>query len=312
MRLAGKKGFKLSLALCSALIVSASAAASAHSEAFELDTFKTSIDVKLSLTETSSWNGITEGCYAPQEKFNIAYQMRIDSTPSRRSEVKDGTTTLSNLAYGTTSSYGAKRSFNQYSSSAPWELVTQNPASCDTAAPPVPDWASSPTCKKVYNRVDAQLVMTSKASKGDGSLVLNRVSRPGGTAGGNIGASCYRTLHNIKTGHFDTEIGIDTTHTFIQLPIPNLETKLKKISRGSSGSRPSFRVNFRISDSCINMGVSPTTGEDDGFLPGIFSTPHQSLGDHKGDTNRSNCRISGNGTAVVRREGRVRSTRFKR
>lgn len=312
MQLAGKKGFRLSLALCAALIVSAAEAASAQSAAFELDTFKTSIDVKLSLTETSNWNGITEGCYAPQEKFNIAYQMRIDSTPSRRSAVKDGITTLSNLAYGTTNSYGAKRSFNQYSSSAPWELVVQNPASCDTPAPPVPAWASSPTCKKVYNRVDAQLVMTTNTTKGDGSLVLNRVGRPGGTAGGNIGASCFRTLHNIASGHFDTVIGIDASHTFIQLPIPNLETKLKKISRGSSRSRPSFKIKFRVSDSCTDMGVSPSNGQDDSFLASFFTTPHQSLGDHKNDINRSNCKISGNGIAVVRREGRVRSTRLNR
>lgn len=127
--------------------------------------------------------------------------------------------------------------------------------------------------------------MTSEAAKGDGSLVLNHTSRVGGHSGGDVGASCRRTFHDIKTGHLDTEIGLDQTHSFIQLTVPSRETKLEPIARGSAQSNPSFKVNFRVSGSCSNMGVSPSAGEDDGFLPGLSGTPrragaqypHQSL-----------------------------------
>lgn len=312
MKFARQKGFRLTLALVAALIVAAVAAGAAQASLFKLETFKTSIDVKLNLTEHSMWNGIQPGCFAPQEKFDMTYQMRVDSTPSRRSDIRNGTTTLSNLAYGTTPAYGDKRSFNQYSSSAPWELQVQNPASCNTETPQVPAWATSPTCKKAYNRVEASLLMTSEAKKGDGSLVLNRISRIGRTSGTDIGASCFRTLHEIKTEHLDTALAIDTTHTMAQLPIPDLEAKLERISRGSARSHPSFKVNFRISNTCNNMGISPSTGEDSNFLVGLTSTPHQALGTHNGDPARSTCTISGFGTAIVRREGRVQSTRVNR
>lgn len=308
-----QRTIRLVLTAMAALTALALATTPANASIFKLETFKTSIDVKLNLTEHSNWNGMQPGCTAPEEKFDITYQMRVDSTPSRKSDIKNGTTTLSNLAYGTTPSYGDKSSFYQYSSSAPWELETQYPASCNAQAPPVPAWATSPTCKKVYNRVESHLLMAANGqSTGDGSIVLNRVSRIRGNTGSNIGPSCNRTLHNIATGHFETQIGIDQTHTFVQLPIANLESKLEKISRGARKSRPSFKVKFNVSGPCNNVSVTPSIGEESDFLVGLTSTPHQSLGSHNGDPSRSTCTFSGNGTAIVRREGAVVSTRVSR
>ena len=152
----------LALTLTAILTVLAFTTTAASAAVFKLETFKTSIDVKLNLTEHSNWNGMQPGCTAPEEKFDMTYQMRVDSTPSRKSDISNGTTTLSNLAYGTTPSYGDKSSFHQYSSSAPWEIETQYPASCNAQAPPVPEWATSPTCKKVYNRVESHLLMSTR------------------------------------------------------------------------------------------------------------------------------------------------------
>ncbi len=283
-------------------------AADAQATLFKLETFKTSIDVKLNLTDRSIWKGIRPGCFVPHENFDMTYELRVDSTPSRRSQIRDGVSTLSNLAYGTTDSHGDKGSFRQYSSAAPWEIETQYPADCDGSAPPVPSWATSPTCKKTFDRVEAKLLMTSAGKKGDGSLVLFRTKRIGGTAGGNIGDSCHRTLHEIDPFDLDSAIAIDVKRTFIQMPVPELESKLQKISRGSAKSHRSFTAKFRVSGDCNEMHMSHSIGPDPSFARSVFTTPHQALGSFDGDATRSVCMIYGTGSAVVRREGPVRGT----
>lgn len=277
-----------------------------------IKSFKTSIDVRLGMIEHTKFRGEREGCFAPFENWDYRYNIDIDSKPRKKSKVTKGTTTIfmaQDNGTGTTPSYGDKGSFKQAASNASWDLTVANPSSCP-AAPPVPEWATSPTCKKISERVSATLVEsgTEGTKEGDGQLILTRVrkARPN-PIGASIGASCYRTLHDLATEYADAEVGIALKSTILTIPIPDLKDKLIDISRGGAKSRPSFRVKIRHTASCNDFGMFPRTAAKPDFLKSPFSQPHQFLGSFDGDPSRSVCSLVSSGSVVVRREGKVKS-----
>lgn len=288
-------------------------AATAGAVVKSLDTFKTEIDVDLKITERSVWDGIYPGCYAPQEKFNQTYTLDFDSKPGRKSKIKSGTTTLFPSGYGTTASFGDKGSLKQSGKSGEWELQVANPASCNSGAPPVPSWATSPGCKKINERVMASVVGASGESEGgkvtDGSIILYRVAKPKASSkGASIGASCWRTLHNTYFSGIDQVAEIGLRNTFLQIPVPGLQQKLTKIAGGSAKSKPSFKVRFGLSGDCNTARMTPTVGDKQNYTPIVGSLPHQALGHIFEQTYRSSCMISGSGSIVVRRVAPTRTT----
>lgn len=310
---------RVPLALLVASLGLALAAAPAGAMVVSLKTFKTSIDVRLNITEHSIWNGIRPGCYAPQENFEIRYHVSADSTPSRKSTITNGTATLTGASFGVTPSYGDKRSFEQFSTPGPWTLESQYPAGCGPdPAPPVPAWATAPTCNGIKERTSAWLAQntisdpsdpTSTPSADDGELILARTRRARPTAtGSSIGDSCLRTLHSVSPMGADSNVEIGLKNTFISVPVPNLQSKLSRLARGSRNSRPSFRVPIKISGNCNAMQMKPYNGPSDNFVATPFSQPHNALGSFNGEPDKSVCTIAGSGVAVVRREGRVVET----
>lgn len=307
---------RLPLALLLATTLLLATAGTAGAVVVMLNTFRMEIDVKLNVTQHSSWHGIAPGCYAPQEKFDTALTARLDSTPSSRSKIKAGTATLLPGSFGATSSFGAKASFRQSAKSGPWELQTQNPASCNLPAPAVPSWATSPTCKKVSERVMASLIQhdtdgdaNSPARITDGSLLLMRVTKPNAKSrGASIGDSCLRSLRGIDAVGIDSELDFMSRNTFMQIPVPKLKPKLERLAKGSARSRPSVKIPIKFGGDCTAMTMQPSIGDRPGFQQSIGSTPHNALGNIFGDWSKSPCTVSGSGRAILRRVGPVVST----
>ncbi len=305
------------IALIAALPGIAIAAPNAGAVAISLKTFKTSIDVRLNITEHSAWQGIRPGCYAPAEDFDMRYHVSIDSTPKGdRSNIKDGVTSLTAASFGVTPSYGDRRSFEQSSTPGQWTLETQYPAGCGTEpAPPPPAWAVSPGCKVLKERVSAVLSQntiddptdpTSNLGSDDGALVIARTPGTRPTAGGkSIGDSCFRTLHDVTPIGIDSYVNVGLKDTFISVPVPKLRSKLSRLARGSNRSRPEFRIPIAVSGTCNAMRMRPTIGPHPDFVQTPFSQPHNALGSFNGEAERTVCTIAGSGVAVVRREGRV-------
>lgn len=282
-----------------------------------LESFRTEIDVKMDVTERSVWNGIAPGCYAPQESFDTALTARIDSTPSSDSKLRAGTVTLLPGSFGATSTYGAKRSFRQSAKSGQWDLEVQYPPGCgNTPAPAAPAWATSPTCKKTSERVSASLIQHdtdgdagSEARITDGSLLITRVPKVLSTArGASIGESCLRTLHDVVSTGIDSEVSFMLRSTFIQVPVPNLKSKLSRLANGGAKSRPSFTIKIKVGGDCGAMTMSPSIGGVPGFEQSPGSTPRSALGNIFGDYSKSRCTVAGSGRAIVRRVGKVTAT----
>lgn len=297
-------------AVVASLVLIAAAASTASAVTIGFKSFRTSVDVDLKLTEHTEFDGVRSGCYAPFEKWSYDYGLDIDSTPTRKSKSTLATTTVQPLVpkgTGTTYAFGAKGSFKQNSSNASWELTTKDPAPC-SAAPPAPDWASSPTCKKISERVGAALIEsgTEGTKEGDGILqiIRTRTAKPN-PFGKSIGASCYRTLHNLETSFYDAEVGIGLKSTIITMPIPDLVEKLRDIGTGGPKERPSFKVRLRFWSKCNNYNMSPQGPIDTSFVQSPFSLPHQFLGSFNGEAERSKCTLSGSGWLKVTREGKV-------
>lgn len=304
---------KFALTSASVALFFAVAVSTAGATVTVLETFKTEVDVNISIQERSIWDGIYPGCYAPQEKFDQTYKLKFDSRPSSRSKIKAGTTTLYPSGYGTTASYGAKSSLRQSAKSGPWELQIKNPAGCSSAGAPVPAWATSPTCKQIEDRVMATIVGASGTAEGgkvtDGSITLFRVAKASAASRGrSIGASCWRTLHNVGLGGIDQAFEIGLKDTAVQIPVPGLRQKLSKLADGSARSRPSFKVPFKISGDCNAAKMSPSVGIKDGYTPLVGTLPHEALGHIFEQTNRSACMVSGSGSVTVRRVGATKST----
>lgn len=304
------KSARFFVATLASLLLVAGAASTASAVTIGFKSFKTSIDVDLKLTEHTEFDGVREGCFAPFEKWSHDYTLDIDSTPTSKSKSTLATTTVQSLiplGTGTSYAFGAKGSFKQSSSNASWELTTQNPANCP-AATAVPGWATSPTCKKINERVGAVLVETNTegGNAGDGVLqiIRTRKAKPN-PFGASIGESCYRTLHNTDTSFFDAEVGISTTSTIIHMPIPDLVEKLRDIGSGGAKERPGFKVRLRFWSMCNNYNMSPQGPIDTKWTKTPYSLPHKFLGAFNGEPERSKCTLSGSGWLKVRREGKV-------
>lgn len=316
--------FRIALAhrnrLLVALVVSALAlagtATSAGAVAFTLSTFKTSIDVKLDITENSEWKGIRPGCYAPAEEFGMNYKLAIDSRPKKSSKIKSGVASLTGASFGVTPNYGAKGSFKQSGKPSQWTLQTQYPAGCSGAAPAPPPWASSPQCKKVSDRVYATLrqsdIKDPDAQDGsvrDGTLVLMRVKKASTSSlGASIGNPCHRTLQSVYSEGVQSLVEISMKTTIIEVPVPLLRTKMERLAKGSDRSRPDFSIPIRVAGDCDSMRMTPYTGPDPDFIADRIGFPHQALGDSEGKEANSICHIGGRGTATVTRVGPVVET----
>ena len=277
-----------------------------------IKSFKTSIDVNLGVIQHSKWTGERPGCFAPYENWDLRYNLDVDSKPRKKSKIISGKTTIYAAlddATGTTPSYGDKGSFKQAGSDASWDLTLNNPAGCP-AAPAVPEWATSPTCKKISERVSATLIESKSegTSEGDGLLQLVRVRKAKPNPfGASIGPSCYRTLHDLATPYVDAEAGIALKSTILTIPVPNLKDKLIDLAKGGAKSRPSFKIKIRYTASCNSFGMFPRTAEKSDWTKSPFTQPHQFLGSFNGEAERSTCSLVGSGSAVVRREGKVTS-----
>ncbi|MGH2958769.1 MAG: hypothetical protein ACRDKE_04145 [Solirubrobacterales bacterium] len=315
IRLALAHRNRLLAALAISLFALALSTASAGAVAFSLSSFKTSIDVKLDITENSEWKGIRPGCYAPGEEFGMNYKLRLDSRPKKSSKIKTGIASLTGASFGITPNYGAKGSFKQSGKPSQWTLQTQYPAGCTGAAPAPPPWASSPQCKPISERVYAALrqsdIKDPDAQDGsvlDGTLVLMRVKKASPTFGASIGNPCHRTLQSVYSEGIQSLLEISMKTTIIEVPVPLLRKKMEKLAKGSDKSRPDFDIPIRLSGDCDSMTMTPYTGPDPDFLADRVGQPHQALGDSEGKEANSLCHIGGRGRATVTRVGPVVQT----
>jgi hypothetical protein len=290
----------------------AATAASAGAVALNLSTFKTSIDVKLDITENSEWKGIRPGCYAPGEQFTMAYKLGLDSTPKKSSKIKTGIASLTGASFGVTPNYGAKGSFKQSGKPGQWDLQTQLPAGCSGMAPAPPAWASSPQCKAISERVYAVLRQSDiknpdgqDGSTHDGTLTLMRVKKASPNFGASIGNPCYRTLQDVYPEGVQSHLEVSMKTSIIDVPVPLLRDKMEKLAKGSDRSRPDFNIPIHVSGDCDSMRMTPFTGPDPDFIADRIGIPHQALGDADGKEANSLCHISGRGMATVTRVGPV-------
>lgn len=300
---------RFALPVLIAILLSAVCASTAGAVRIGLTTFKTSIDVDLKLTQHTKFTGERPGCFASYENWDLQYVLDIDSKPSRKSKIANGTSTVTPFdeGSGVTFSYGAKNSFKQSSKNASWELQLTNPPNCPEASKPE-SWVVSPTCKKISERVIATLIETKSegTSEGDGMLQLLRSPKAKPTLGGaSIGPSCLRTLHDPVFGMQDANVGITLKETVLDVPVPDLKQRLAKLAEGDAGEHPSFKIKIRYWSRCSFAGISPHTAEVPNFSPQPFSQPHQWWGSFNADGSNSLCTLSGSGTVTVRREGKV-------
>lgn len=301
------------LVLAGAIAISVGASLSAGAERSDavligfLKTYPVAVDVDVSITQRISWNGIRPGCFAPAEKFDMTYELDLKSRPRRGSKIRNGTATLTDALVGVTPAIGDRGGFRQFSSSAPWELQVKNPAGCP-AADPVPPWASSPTCRRIAERVAASLQMEPNGR--DGRLTIARTTRKGGLSlkGAGVGASCFRTLTTVESPALAADVAIDLRSTIITLPVRSLRAKLTALAEGSDRARPSFRLPVTLGGDCTAMTVRGSIGEGKNFTKDPYPVPNRPLGNPADLSKAARCTISGRGDFVVRRAGAVTET----
>jgi hypothetical protein len=275
-----------------------------------LKTFPVTIDVDLELTERTSWKGIQGACPAPAENFTIAYRADVNSRPrGKSSRITPGTATVTTGLAGVTAAYGDRGSFRQFSVSAPWELQTQNPPSCGQTRP-VPDWASSPTCRRLSERVAASL--QTETDDRNGRLVLERTvkARPT-TAAGAIGESCLRTLRDPAPVDEAAAVVLSLRRTLISIPVRSLRAKLVALAEGSARARPSFRLPIEIDGDCRAMTMRGSFGKRSGYVRAPWVTLNRALGSPSDLATAATCTIRGRGDVVVQRTGKVTGTAFR-
>lgn len=298
-----------SLALLGMALVAGGATASNY-----LHSYKTSIDVKLDITEVSNWKGIRTGCYAPQEDFSMTYKLHLDSTPKKSSKLISGRASITKKSFATTPTYGAKGSFTQTGLPGQWTLQTAYPFGCGgSPAPAPPDWAANPVCSPVSERAQATLLQTDitdpddrDGSLNDGTLLLIRTPKAKPTVfGSSIGAGCYRTLQDIYAEGVQSTAAISLKSTLLEIPVPKLKNKLIRIATGSDNANPSFRIPINVVGDCSAMQMSPYTGPNPDFTPRPLTEPHQALGSSGDNPANSTCTLKGKGHADVTRESAV-------
>ena len=275
-----------------------------------LTTYPVAVDVDLTITQRSSWKGIRPGCFAPAENFDITYQLEIDSTPrGRASRIRAGTATLGFGSVGVTPSYGDRGSFRQFSSAAPWELQIRNPGSCP-AASAVPPWASSPTCKRIAERVATSFQM--EPNRRDGRLTVMRVPKQSlAGRGASIGPSCFRALGSVDAIGISSYLAVSERSTIASIPIRDLRGKLEAMAEGPDDARLSFRLPVTIGGDCTAMRMKPSIGDLADFTKSPFWSPHKALGNPADRAKAATCTVTGRGDFLVRRAGRVVRTSIR-
>lgn len=300
-------------AVALAVAVAAGAAAPpSHATIFRLlTTYPVSVDVDLQITERTSWKGIRPGCFAPAENFSMVYEVDVNSRPhGKASRIKNGAVTLVPGLAGATPSYGAPGGFRQFSTAAPWELQVANPANCPPANA-LPSGISSPTCKRIAERVVASLQQEGDGP--DGRLTITRSPRAAQTLkAGSIGPGCLRALRDADPVGLASEFVLSLRSTLITVPVRSLRSKLTALAEGSDDARPSFRLPITVSGDCTAMRMSGSIGDKPGFTKSPFAEPNQAIGNPVDLERDATCTLSGRGDVTVRREGPPRLTDLPR
>lgn len=268
--------------------------------------YPVSVDVGLTFFERVEWKGIVPGCFAPAEDFTMPYTISIDSTPGKRSRVKPATATLLSSVSAVTPSFGAPGGFRQSSSGASWELEVAHPAGCAPGHPAVPGWATSPTCRKISERVVAHLQFEENGR--DGRLVISRARSSGGAQGAPIGASCLRTIVDPVARQLASTITLSERTTFVTVPIRSLKAKLVALAEGSATARPSFRLPITIGGDCMAMTMSGSIGDDPGWSNVPFGPGDRNLWLGDGPGGKATCQLGGRGSVTVKRVGKVKGS----
>ena len=299
---------RLLLVLVAVSLATAAVAAQSASATItpSLKTFKVEVDVDLTFYEKVTWKGIVPGCFNPAENFTIPYYVEMDSTPRKGQKAKPGTATLMSTIAGVTPSYGAPGGFRQESRGASWELQVKNPSPCDTEPPP--SWASSPTCKKISERVSAQLQM--EADSRDGRVVIMRTPKArSGAMGAKVGESCLRTLVNPTPRTLASEIAISQRTTFVNIPVRSLRSKLEAMTEFPDSARPEFNLRVKFGGDCTGMTVTGSIGDDPDWSRRAFTKSEFWLGPGPGTS--ASCELGGSGWVRVARVGKVVETGLK-
>jgi hypothetical protein len=275
-----------------------------------LTTYPVEVDVDLRIVQRTSWTGIRPGCFAPAENFSQTYTFDVDSRPQgRRSAVRPGTATVSDLLVGVTPSFGASGGFRQSAAPGAWELQVANPPACNATAPAVPEWATSPKCAVIRERVAASLQM--EEDRRNGRLVISRTPKRAALALVNatpLGGRCHRTLGNVEAVAVAADLAIGLRATAISIPVRSLRAKLEALGEGSASARPSFRIPVTFSGRCSAMKVSGSFADRPGFTPSPFSGPNRALGNPEDANRAASCTVTGGGDYTVRRVGAARTT----
>lgn len=295
----------LSLALA-ALLLPASAGAA---KLGKITSFKTSVNVSLDLTITTSFDGRDPAdlCPAPYETWQSVYRVEFDTRRSGlRGKPRFGATSLRPDFFGTSTTIGVRGAATERSQSAPWELTLRNESpDCGPVSPP-PPWASSPTCSRISGAIQATLVPRESSGDDDEVTPLTRDGRliVLRTSGGAIRPSCLRMFGSFEfpdeaDGTAGLALGPKTT--LVSVPVKGLRGKLLGLTRGRASARPSFSISNRISGPCNDMTLSHGIGGGDGLVS-LNPQPLQGLGHH---VSGYTCKVDGELRAAVRREGKA-------
>ena len=240
----------------------------------KITSFKTSINVSLDLTITTSFDGRDPAdlCPAPYETWQSVYRVELDTRRSGlRGKPRFGATSLRPDFFGTSTTIGVRGAATERSQSAPWELTLRNENPNCGPTPVPPPWASSPTCSRISGAIQATLVPRDLSDKDDevtpltrdGTLIILR------TSGGAIRPSCLRMFGNFDfpdEGDGTAGLALGPKTTLVTLPVQGLRGKLLKLTAGSASARPSFSISNRISGPCHDLTLSHGIGGGDGLV----------------------------------------------
>lgn len=281
-----------------------------------LTTYPVVAKLSMDMTVTVHWHGITAGCFAPQENFDVVHTFSFDTHPNgKSSKVKPGTATLNSgplvpSLFGATATLGAPKGAKQSGKVNGWDLEINYPAGCGTEpAKAPPSTIVAPQCKPITERTAISLEMAAPDEKRNGIMTIRRTptKNPAAPTGASMGASCFRTLHDVKFSTDRSVVAVFEDMTFLQIPIPNLAGRLDLLA-GPKGPAPYV---FRISGACHDARVKPSIGPEPGFSssPG---QPHDAIGQAWNDSPGNNtCTISGSGRLDLIRTGNVKKTTIR-
>ena len=277
-------------------------------------TFPVVANLSMDVTVTVHWQGIKAGCFAPQENFDIVHTFSYDTHPNgKKSTVKPGIATLTSglgrRFFGATPTLGAPRGARQSGSASNWVLEVGYPAGCGSdPPPPPPPTIVTPQCKSVAERVSVSLEAASASAATHGGMTIRRTpsKNPTAPAGANIGASCFRTLHDIDFATKNSQLAIFDDMTFMQVPVPRLRQRLELLADGKS----SAPLVFSISGDCNAAVARPSIGPVPNFVAHV-GQPHDAIGQGGHDPGNSTCTVAGSGRLKLTRAGAVKEVTLR-